>query len=809
MTDQRPTLRTALWEDAPALLLMAGASFCLLVSEVVLLRILSFYLFPEVVTLAVAIPLLGLGAAGSIYSALRKRDPRGLTRRLSVWALGTCISGALLFRLAPYVPVDLSRLTSASQIAAFALFLLMLAIPFFCGGMILCGLLAERSERVSRRYAVDLVAAALGVGAAVLLIGALGAPLLLLAVYGLVALCAIPMARQAGLVFRVLLAGAGGLAVLLAAVLSFAGDPDLPVPWKIGGRLPKSVKLLEHRWTPYCRIDLLEELELRPLFGGGTAPKHSGIRVKMMGITQDFTAPTALIRLEGGSLDQAGWSRHLLQALPYYVVKPEDVAVVGAGGGPDVLAALVAGARHVTAIEINPAIVDLLKNRYAGYTGNLAGRPDVSLVCADGRSYLATTDRSFDAIQLSGVDTFTSGTRSSLAMTENYLYTVEAMGVMYDRLKEGGVLSFSRWFHQPPREILRLLTTMLEMLKRRGISDSQNRFLVMAPSPRGSWADVLLKRGEFTGEEASRALAWAREEGFHPVHVPGHVSMPGLKNLLSDDKEAYIAGFPFDIRATTDDHPFFFNFYTLGHLFSGENTKAGMPAGFRVQYPGQTGPLAWTGMLITLGILGFFGLLFVFGPLVVSGKHPVRIGRHWPVLLYAGALGFGFILFELAAIHHFRILLGTGITAFTITLAVLLLSAGTGAWYSGGNPVSAPRLRLALMGVGACFLVYALIHYTRLAGVLEGSGPVLRLLVAGLVLAPTGFFLGMPLPAVLRALGDQSGAVAWTWAVNAFATVIAATLATVLAQWTGYWLVLATAGVCYLLAFLLAGRVTS
>jgi len=802
MTDDRVTLRAALREDAPALLLMAGASFCLLVSEVALLRVLSFYLFPEVVTLAIAIPLLGLGAAGSVSSVLRKRGPAGFHRRLCVWALGTCFSGALFFRLAPYVPVDLTRLTSGSGIAVFALFLFMLSIPFFFGGMILCDLLAERSRRVAQRYAADLLAAALGAAAAVLLITPLGAPLLLLLVCGLVALCALPVARQAGIVFRALLAGAGGLVILAVATLLIAGDPDLPVPWKVGGRLPRSVKLLEHEWTPYCRIDLLEELELRPLFGGGTAPKHSGIRVKMMGITQDFTAPTALIRLEGGSLDQAGWT-------PYYVIEPRKVAVVGAGGGPDVLAALVAGARHVTAIEINPAIVDMLENRYAGYTGNLAGRPDVSLVGADGRSYLATTDNSFDVIQLSGVDTFTSGTSSSLAMTENYLYTAEAMGVMYDRLAEGGVLSFSRWFHQPPREILRLLTTMLEMLKRRGISHPQNRFLVVAQSPRGSWADVLLKRGEFTAGEASRALEWAREEGLHPVHVPGHVSMPGLKELLSPGGEAFVAGFPFDIRASTDDHPFFFNFYTAGHLFSHATTRTGMPAGFRVLYPGQTGPLAWIGLLVTLGVLVLFSLLFVFGPLVVYRKHPVRLGRHWSLMLFAGALGSGFILFELTAVHHFRILLGAGMTAFAATLAVLLISAGAGAWYSGRKPVTTRRLRLALLGVGGCFIGYALIHYTPLAGALEGTGLLVRLLIAGLTLMPAGFFLGMPLPMVLRTLGDQSAAVAWAWAVNAFATVVATTLTAMLAQLCGYWLAFASAGVCYLVAFLLAKCVTT
>ena len=149
-------------------------------------------------------------------------------------------------------------------------------------------------------------------------------------------------------------------------------------------------------------------------------------------------------------------------------------------------------------------------------------------------------------------------------------------------------------------------------------------------------------------------------------------------------------------------------------------------------------------------------------------------------------------------------MLGTSMTAFAATLAVLLSSAGVGAWYSGRKPVSGSRLRLALTGVGVCLLLYAAIQYTPIAGALEGSPFLIRLLVVGLTLMPTGFFLGMPLPTVLRALGDQSGAVAWAWAVNAFATVVATTLTILLAQWTGYWLVLTSAGTCYLVAFLLA-----
>ena len=65
----------------------------------------------------------------------------------------------------------------------------------------------------------------------------------------------------------------------------------------------------------------------------------------------------------------------------------------------------------------------------------------------------------------------------------------------------------------------------------------------------------------------------------------------------------------------------------------------------------------------------------------------------------------------------------------------------------------------------------------------------------------------MPFPTALRALSDNSSVVAWAWGINAFFTVIGTTLATFLAQWAGYRVVLAGSLACYLIALLVAKSV--
>jgi len=119
---------------------------------------------------------------------------------------------------------------------------------------------------------------------------------------------------------------------------------------------------------------------------------------------------------------------------------PANVAIVGAGTGNDVAAALRAGAGHVEAIEIDPAIQ---------LTGKLS-HPEkpydddrVHAVVNDARSFLRTSEQAFDLVVYGMLDSHTLLSQGSSVRLDSFVYTVEGLREARARLKPDGVLSLS------------------------------------------------------------------------------------------------------------------------------------------------------------------------------------------------------------------------------------------------------------------------------------------------------------------------------------------------------------------------------
>src|SRR5205814_9517584 len=78
-----------------------------------------------------------------------------------------------------------------------------------------------------------------------------------------------------------------------------------------------------------------------------------------------------------------------------------DYAIIGPGGGVDVLRAVANGSRSVTGIEINPIIADtIMRGRYADFAYHLYERPEVNMNVADGRSFIRNSKDKFDVVQM-------------------------------------------------------------------------------------------------------------------------------------------------------------------------------------------------------------------------------------------------------------------------------------------------------------------------------------------------------------------------------------------------------------------------
>ena len=126
--------------------------------------------------------------------------------------------------------------------------------------------------------------------------------------------------------------------------------------------------------------------------------------------------------------------------LPYHIYgKPNEVAIVGAGSGNDVAAALRSGAGSVDAIEIDPAI--LMEGR-ANHPEQPYSDPRVHANVNDARSFVRTTQRTYDMIVYGLLDSHTL-LQSSTVRLDSFVYTIEGLEESRSRLKPRGMLSLS------------------------------------------------------------------------------------------------------------------------------------------------------------------------------------------------------------------------------------------------------------------------------------------------------------------------------------------------------------------------------
>jgi SAM-dependent methyltransferase len=123
----------------------------------------------------------------------------------------------------------------------------------------------------------------------------------------------------------------------------------------------------------------------------------------------------------------------------------EDVLILGAGSGTDVAAALRHDARHVDAVEIDPAILRLGRERHPDRPYS---DPRVRIVNDDARHFLRTTDRKYDLVVFALIDSLTMQSSFSGVRLESYMFTEESFRAVRDRLKPNGLLVVYNYFRE-------------------------------------------------------------------------------------------------------------------------------------------------------------------------------------------------------------------------------------------------------------------------------------------------------------------------------------------------------------------------
>jgi SAM-dependent methyltransferase len=577
-------------------------------------------------------------------------------------------------------------------------------------------------------------------------------------------------------------------------------------------------RLLATRSSAIGRVDVVSSPSIRQAPGLSLVTPPEAAIPPQLGLFVDAEAAGAVTAFDGdmGKLGYVDW----MNTAAYQFTRPDSprVCVLGAGGGAGVLLALRHGAQQVDAVELDANVVRLLRETFRDFSGALYSRPDVDVHLAEGRAFLEATPTRWDVIDISLVDSFAAAAVGLGAVNESYLYTQEAFETYLRHLRPGGLLTVTRWVRMPPRDELKLFATAIAALENMNLHPAERLVLVR------SWATatLLVKREPFAATELTALRRWAEERLFDTAYFPGMAAGDGNRfNILAHDWYAEAAGallapgasrdrffseYPFFLQPATDDRPYFFHFFrwqALPMMLSSAG-KAWIPF-VEWGYLILVATLIQAALLSSLFLILPLALLRRGAPVLPRSERDARL----LVLIYFLALGIGYMFVEMALIQRLVFFLANPIYAVAVVLAGLLLVSGLGSgWvvrllrrgYSARSLASRAALAVAVTAI-----VYAFGLRAALMPLLSWPLSV-RMAMVFVVMLPLGA-MGMLFPLGLRHLGRaHAELLPWAWAINGCASVVATSLATLLALGAGLVVVLVAAAVCYLAAALVARK---
>ena len=558
------------------------------------------------------------------------------------------------------------------------------------------------------------------------------------------------------------LSGIVTLALLAAAAvhtgLAASGQSHLGVFWAKGSQ---QTGTLFERWNTYSRVRVTALGESSP-FGWGLAhPPQTKIDQDYLDIDAD--AATVITRTDG-DISKLSYLKDDVINAAYLVQHPADVAVVGVGGGRDVLSGLYFGASHITGIEINPAIFEVLTDKFADFSGHLDRQPGVSLVNAEARSYISHSSDRYDLVQISLIDTWAATAAGGLTLTENRLYTVEAWDDFYRALKPGGMLSVSRWYNPVDHtgEFYRLVAIAASALQRQGASAADLPRHVIALNV-GSIVTVITRPDAFTDAEWQDARSRLQARGFKILLGPDVAFDTVTSKLLSGKADAaFYASLPENVAPSTDDNPFFFYTARLGDFFAktpslSMNNNAAVNMTF----------------LLVIGTLCACVYYIVIPFIRLARRMPLPTLT--PPVAYFSAIGMGFMLVEISQMQRLMVFLGHPLYGLAVVLFTMLLFSGLGSATVGAEP---PRPGAI---IGRVVLLLAALVVTGLLTPLvttwaRSEATDMRILVSVLLLAPPAFFMGMMFPLGLSVWRRHSELLPFFWSANGITSMFASVL---------------------------------
>ena len=589
-----------------------------------------------------------------------------------------------------------------TTVISWSFLLAAMAVPYVFAGVVVSLALTRSPFPTGQVYGVDLLGAALGCVAVLGLLNLMDAPSAVIVAGAVSGIAALAFSASAGAEAQPLSKSnrwrerptAVVIALLGMAFLS-AVSPFGFEPLMVKGSVDAMGRLgVFEKWNSYSRIRATRPETQHPRLWGPSPKLPPELLVPAVQMDIDGSASSDMFHYDS-ALGSNSFLQYDLVNLAYRLPGIRKSAVIGVGGGRDILSAHLFGVSDITGVELNPIFIDLITREpiYKNFS-NLTAMPNLKLHVDDARSWFAATQEKFDLVQMSMIDTWASTGAGAFSLSENGLYTLEGWRAFLKTLNSNGIFTVSRW-HSPSNvdETGRMVGLAAAALMDSGVEDVRSHLFV---ANAGQIATLVLSKSPFTAEQLRVLHATVQENGFTELISPDREpDSPLLRQIVESQDPAslnrVLGSTYLDLTVPTDSRPFFFNQLRLFDLRS-------LAAILRI------GP----GNGVVLGNLIVLCCDADDSPHLdrrCDGDHPGAFEERgarsplarWLVAgsLYFSLIGMGFMLAEIALLQYFSVYLGHPIYSLCVCLFSLILASGLGS-------LASDRLKLKTRGNCCC-----------------------------------------------------------------------------------------------------------
>ncbi|MBT8118850.1 MAG: SAM-dependent methyltransferase [Gammaproteobacteria bacterium] len=805
----------------PPLVSIFILSAAALAYEVLLIRLFSIIHWHHFAFMVISIALLGYGASGSFITVFRHRM---LNNFDSVFIINTVFFG--LSAIACFIAVQqlpfnaLEILWDSSQWQRLLLSYLLLTLPFFFVANAIALTLMRYHNKISLVYGVDLIGAGIGAILVMLLLQYF-TPVTIIRVLAISGITAGIFAfhNLAGVnrkLFATLL-----LLSMLAVYLTPHKWLDLrPSEYKgLTQTLQmKEASLLYSHSSPVSQTDVVQSPFIPFRNAPGMSLQSEAKTPEQLAVFRDGGEMTTIDHVT--DISALEYHDFLSSALPYHLHdSAEKLLILSSATGAAILQADYHELPQIDAVEPDEQLSLLITERFAEYFGwhRIKHKVEIHTIAPRG---FAASDNDYDLVVMGPSGASAGGSAGVYALSTSYDYTVEALQSYLELLADDGLLSITMWTSTPERGNLKLFTTAVAAMNNTGISEPQNNIAWIR-----SWntATLILKKTALTAEQIKRVREFSLSRSFDLAWLPGITPNDVNQFQLLQEPVFYLAArsvlqqqspvpeynfieqYKFDIRPTTDNRPYFNNFF----MWSSFDEFLAMPGQAGISMIGVGYPT----LLFTLVQASMAAVVLILLPLLLLRSVKVKTeikreaGKRKNIVIYFMAIGLAFLFIEIAFIQKFTLILSQPLYAVAVALCAFLIFSGCGSLYvqrlmeTAESSVIPDLIRRSVILIAVIVILYITV-LPSLSSTIMALPETVRIISAFIMAAPLAFVMGMPFPLGMAVLQqNHPHLMPWAWGINGCASVLSAVLAVLLAMEIGFSGIMLCAVILYLIAW--------